>query len=213
MQTFTMQFPVTSTVTVGNGGVITITPFGYVSTTNVDVCSVNATPMSPPAEPVQAVASFQQPPNVRVHGGVGGLMGSQQVPVTETPLFMGGRVAGYTPEYKTIQEYVSSLPTGTVIDTDRFNARNIHFGVKALWGSTKLMLTVDGVLMNPKGNEDMSARIAVLRYIAEDGTLYVAFHPGVSTKSRKIITSEFKSGNVLSHVLATTLLSAGRTVK
>lgn len=48
MQTFTMQFPATSTVTVGHGGVITITPFGYVSTTRVDVCSVNTAPVSTP---------------------------------------------------------------------------------------------------------------------------------------------------------------------
>lgn len=213
MQTFTMQFPVTSTVTVGNDGSITITPAAPAPT---------QVPAETPAEPVDVSAGgFKQPSNVRVHGGdmsfvtsptggAGGTGGGRgDTPVMMSPMLVGG----YTPEFQTIAGYLAILPADTKVDTEKYTARNIHFGVKAPWGENKHMLTVDGVLINPTGCEDVSARIAVLRYIPAYKTLYVAFHPGVSVNARKVLTSALRGGAVLPHVLDKVLMSGGRSVK
>lgn len=212
MQTFTMQFPVTSIVTVGNDGSITITPVTTSPTPSV---------VEPAVATVHVDGGFKQPPNARVHGGdmtfvtsptggAGGTMGLHvDTPVMMSPMLVGG----YTPEFQTISGYIAILPADTKVDTEKYTARNIHFGVKAPWGENKHMLTVDGVLINPKGDEDYAARIAVLRYMPEYKTLYVAFHPGVSVNARKVLMSAFRGGTILPHVLDKVLMSGGRSVK
>ena len=238
MQTFTMQFPVTSTVTVGNDGSITITPAAPAPThmpadpamqTLVDfavgddkaVFVRDTAPQQTPsvvepaaAEPVHADDGFRQLPNVRVHGGnvslartiSGGVAGSRVDTLETLPMLVGG----YAPKYQSIVDYVATLPVTTAVDAETFTPRNIHFGVKTPWGKNKFMLTVNGVLLNPTGQEDHGARIAVLRYNAADKTLYAAFHPGVSAGARKVLLTALRGGKVMKHVMGKVLLSAGR---
>lgn len=217
MQTFTMQFPVTSTVTVGNDGSITITPAA-------------PAPTHMPADPamqtlvdfavgddkavfVRGTASPQTPSIVEpaaaepVHADdAGGTMGHHIDAPPVLPIVVGG----YAPKYQSIVDYVATLPVTTAVDAETFTPRNIHFGVKTPWGKNKFMLTVNGVLLNPTGQEDHGARIAVLRYNAADKTLYAAFHPGVSDGARKVLLTALRGGKVMKHVMGKVLLSVGR---
>jgi len=229
MQTFTMQFPVTSTVTIGDGGVITITPFGYVSTTNVDVCSVNATPMSPPAEPVQAVASFQQPPNVRVHGGVGGTMGSQQGPVTETPLFMGS-LNTPTSDVSVVKPVVVTKPTDPSLPVDlllEYISENKQSNVSVELSANELrykfgrgfgiledvmVITRDGVMAwSPTSAESPSSkRIAVIYRDRVEGVTHVAPYSNVLRSNVKYLADALRGGNYSIKTLSKILQTTGR---
>lgn len=116
-------------------------------------------------------------------------------------------------DYMSVTEYVATLPSAYVVDSTTYNTRNIHFSNRCAWGDDKFMLTVDGVLINPTGHEDYTTRIAVLRYVRDTNTLYVAFHRCRTKRAIAVLISALKGGEILSHILEKTLVSAGRSPK
>lgn len=118
MQTFTMQFPVTSKVSVDDNGVITITPATITPTPTPSA-------VEPALVPEHADDGFRQPANVRVHGGdmtfvtsptggAGGTMGRRvDTPLMMEPTRVGGCILS-TELAESISATHASAPTGSV---------------------------------------------------------------------------------------------------
>lgn len=229
MQTFTMQFPVTSIVTVGNDGSITITP-------------ATTSPTPSVVEPAAAEScGFKQPPNVRAHGanisiataiagGAGGTMGRHvDTPLMMEPTRLGDTVGINIDTSPAIPVPVKAvekpLPvdqlikwigenTNTNVSTElSANELRYKFGRGFEILEDVLVVTRNGVVEwtpTPTAGAPSSSRIAVVYRDRIEGVTYVAQYSTVLRSNVKYLADALRGGKYSIKTLSKILQTSGR---